>query len=71
MSPIAGLTNVPKAFLRLGHIRKGEKDERGFPKDLDYFRVTFNNQPASTFVSPSRTLRKYGTLTSRHTVRVV
>jgi hypothetical protein len=45
MSPIAGLTNVPKAFLRLGHIRKGEKDERGFPKVLDYFRVTFNNQP--------------------------
>ena len=43
--PITGLTNVPKAFLRLGHIRKGEKDERGFPKDLDYFRVTFNSQP--------------------------
>ena len=46
MSPIAGLTNVPKAFLRLGHIRKGERDPKtGFPKDLDYFRVTFNNQP--------------------------
>ena len=46
MSPINGLTNVPKAFLRLGHIRKGIKDERGFPRDLEYFRVTFNNQPA-------------------------
>ena len=44
--PIAGLTNVPKAFLRLGHIRKGERDPNtGLPKDLDYFRVTFNNQP--------------------------
>ena len=44
--PINGLTNVPKAFLRLGHIRKGIKDPKtGYPKDLDYFRVTFKNQP--------------------------
>jgi len=40
--PIAGLTNVPKAFLKLGQIRKGEKDPKtGAPRDLDYFRVTF------------------------------
>ena len=40
--PIAGLTNVPKAFLKLGQIRKGTKDSRtGKPIDLDYFRVTF------------------------------
>jgi len=44
--PILGLTNVPKAFLRLGHIRKGQRDpQTGYPVDLDYFRVTFNNQP--------------------------
>ena len=43
MSPIAGLTDVPKAFLKLGQIRKGEKDKQtGAPKDLDYFRVTFH-----------------------------
>jgi hypothetical protein len=46
--PINGLTNVPKAFLRLGQIRKGEKvtverDGKTYekPVDLDYFRVTF------------------------------
>ena len=40
--PIAGLTNVPKAFLKLGQIRKGQKDpQSGNPVDLDYFRVTF------------------------------
>lgn len=40
--PIAGLTNVPKAFLKLGQIRKGAKDPKsGAPVDLDYFRVTF------------------------------
>lgn len=42
MSPIAGLTDVPRAFLKLGQIRKGEKDpQTDAPRDLDYFRVTF------------------------------
>jgi hypothetical protein len=40
--PINGLTNVPKAFLKIGQIRKGMKDpQTGAPIDLDYFRVTF------------------------------
>jgi hypothetical protein len=46
--PINGLTNVPKMFLKLGQIRKGEKitveqDGKKYdkPVDLDYFRVTF------------------------------
>lgn len=46
--PINGLTNVPKMFLKLGQIRKGEKvvvekDGKSYEKpiDLDYFRVTF------------------------------
>ena len=46
--PINGLTNVPKMFLKLGQIRKGEKvtverDGKTYekPVDLDYFRVTF------------------------------
>lgn len=53
--PIANLTtNIPKAFMKLGHIRKGEKVTKEFtnrttgekytqevPVDLDYFRVTF------------------------------
>jgi len=51
--PIAGLTNVPKAFLKLGQIRKGEKDPKtGAPRDLDYFRVTFfdnENECADVF----------------------
>lgn len=47
--PISNLTNVPKSFLKLGQIRKGDKiqKKRGdgstyeMPVDLDYFRVTF------------------------------
>lgn len=42
MSPISGLTNPPKSFLKLGQIRKGApKTENNAGKDLDYFRVTF------------------------------
>lgn len=47
--PIHNLTNVPKSFLKLGQIRKGEKVQMKRPDgstydkpvDLDYFRVTF------------------------------
>lgn len=47
--PIQNLTNVPKSFLKLGQIRKGDKvqgkraDGSTYerPVDLDYFRVTF------------------------------
>jgi hypothetical protein len=51
--PIYGLTDAPESFLKLGQIRKGEKQEKEFsrrdgskytmsvPVDLDYFRVTF------------------------------
>lgn len=46
--PIAGLTNPPKSFLKIGQIRKGEMREMQgtngkylAPVDLDYFRVTF------------------------------
>lgn len=48
--PISNLTNAPKAFMRLGMIKKGEMKEftrqdgsKGTkPVDLDYFRVTFS-----------------------------
>lgn len=47
--PILNLTNVPRSFLKLGQIRKGDKiqgkrqDGSTYekPVDLDYFRVTF------------------------------
>lgn len=50
MSPIAGLTDAPRAFIKLGMIKKGELVEftrkdgsKGTrPVDLDYFRVTFS-----------------------------
>lgn len=42
MSPIAGLTDTPKSFIKLGQIRKGAPKGQNSPgKDLDYFRVTF------------------------------
>jgi hypothetical protein len=41
--PLNYLTNAPKAFLKLGQIRKGDKDETGRMIDLDYFRVTFRD----------------------------
>lgn len=42
MSPIAGLTDTPKSFIKLGQIRKGAPKGQNAPgKDLDYFRVTF------------------------------
>lgn len=51
--PISGLTDAPKAFMKLGMIRKGEKQkitkqgrngayEVEIPVDLDYFRVVFS-----------------------------
>lgn len=51
--PISGLTNAPKAFMRLGLIKKGErrkmkkvKDGQEYeievPVDLDYFRMVFS-----------------------------
>lgn len=43
--PITSLTQSPRSFLKLGSIRKGEKDDRGVPRDLSYFRVTFMNHP--------------------------
>lgn len=51
MSPIFGLTDTPKAFMKLGQIRKGDKVEAKRrdgstytkPVDLDYFRVTFQD----------------------------
>jgi len=43
MSPIKGLTDRNMAFPKIGNIRKGEpKGESKFPKDLDYFRVEFD-----------------------------
>jgi hypothetical protein len=54
MSPISGLTDAPKAFMKLGMIKKGEKQVKTFkkkdgttyekevPVDLDYFRVVFS-----------------------------
>ncbi len=43
MSPIKGLTNRNMAFPKIGNIRKGEpKGESKFPKDLDHFRVEFD-----------------------------
>lgn len=40
--PIAGLTDRKKGFIRLCKIKKGDKDERGNPRDLDYFRTVFS-----------------------------
>lgn len=51
--PISGLTDAPKAFMKLGMIKKGEKRkivkqgrngpyEVEIPVDLDYFRVVFS-----------------------------
>jgi hypothetical protein len=52
--PISGLTDAPKAFMKLGMIKKGEKQLKTFtrrdgtkyemevPVDLDYFRVVFS-----------------------------
>lgn len=43
MSPIKGLTDAPRAFIRVGRIKKGMKDpETGNMKDLDYFRTVFD-----------------------------
>jgi len=54
MSPISGLTDAPKAFMKLGMIKKGEKQlktfkkqdgttyEKEVPVDLDYFRMIFS-----------------------------
>src|SRR5262245_44481221 len=47
--PITSLTSVPKSFLKLGQIRKGDKVQGTrkdgstyeMPVDLDHFRVTF------------------------------
>jgi hypothetical protein len=54
--PISGLTDAPKAFMKLGMIKKGEKRkvtkqgkngpyEIEIPVDLDYFRVIFSPGP--------------------------
>lgn len=52
--PLFGLTDAPKAFMKLGMIKKGEKQiktfkkqnggtyEKEVPVDLDYFRVVFS-----------------------------
>lgn len=40
--PILGLTDRAESFLRLGKIKKGDKDEKGYPRDLDYFRLIFS-----------------------------
>jgi hypothetical protein len=52
--PLFGLTDAPKAFMRLGLIKKGEKQVKTFkkrdgttyekevPVDLDYFRMVFS-----------------------------
>jgi hypothetical protein len=52
--PLYGLTDAPKAFMKLGMIKKGEKQVKTFkkrdgstyekevPVDLDYFRVVFS-----------------------------
>jgi hypothetical protein len=52
--PLFGLTDAPKAFMKLGMIKKGEKQVKTFkkrdgttyekevPVDLDYFRVVFS-----------------------------
>lgn len=39
--PLNGLTNVSPMFKKLGAIKKGEKDEKGIPHDLNYFRMTY------------------------------
>lgn len=42
MSPIKGLTDAPRSFIRVGRIKKGTRDaESGKMTDLDYFRTVF------------------------------
>lgn len=46
--PIHNLTDVPKAFMRLGRIKKGDRNgKNGAPRDLDYFRVIFQESNIS------------------------
>lgn len=41
--PIKGLTDAPRAFIRVGRIKKGSRDpETGKMTDLDYFRTVFD-----------------------------
>lgn len=48
MSPIHNLTNVPKAFMKIGKIKKGDRGgKNGAPRDLDYFRIVFQESPLS------------------------
>lgn len=66
--PIATLTNVPKSFIKLGQIRKGDKVQGKRPDgstyekpvDLDYFRVTFLKSVSSGIskVSLAETIEK-------------
>ena len=72
--PIAGLTNPPKSFLKLGQIRKGEMREMTSqsgkkytaPVDLEYFRVTF--RPDEKEIA-DEFLRIYGPQPTRINIR--
>lgn len=66
MSPIKSLTSVPKAFIRLGRIKKGIKDESGM-HDLDYFRMIFDPS-VSDLESEFR--RVYGEKPTRINIRL-
>jgi hypothetical protein len=75
--PIFGLTNAPKAFMKLGQIRKGEmqtkknKDtgkEYTAPVDLDHFRVTFQNGGHAEQIEAAF-IAKYGKVPTELNVR--
>jgi hypothetical protein len=76
MSPIQGLTNAPKAFMKLGQIRKGEKvkakrqdgSEYEKPVDLDHFRVTYLNGGSAEQIEAAF-LAKYGKAPAEINVR--
>lgn len=69
MSPISGLTNAPKAFMKLGQIRKGDREgKNGAPRDLDHFRVTFLPGALKDQIEAA-VLAKYGKIPTELNVR--
>lgn len=58
--PIAGLTNTPAAFMKIGKIAKGDRGgTNGAPRDLDHFRIVFKESELSKLLD-AKFLEVYG-----------
>lgn len=58
--PIHTLTNVPKAFMKIGKIAKGDRGgKNGAPRDLDHFRIVFKESNISKLLE-QKFLQVYG-----------